>query len=62
MYLLVVLSERPDLYVPDKYSVNGTLRLPLSTVAQPFTAKMHLSQNLGFVSYFNNLTYTVFAD
>lgn len=45
VYLLntVIGSAVDDLYIPDKYSVNGTFRIPLSNITQPFKAKIYLS-------------------
>lgn len=45
---------------PRKYTTQGTLTLPLSNITEPFEAAYDLDNKLGFVGYYNNMSYTLY--
>lgn len=50
-----------DLFVPEKYTVRGTFRLPLANLTQPFAGIMWPARGMGRISYFDDVSYTVYA-
>ncbi|CAL6081958.1 Cathepsin_L [Hexamita inflata] len=48
-----------QLWQPSKYTMRGTVRLPLANISEPFAATMDFASKQGYVGYYDNMSYIV---